>query len=142
MPGSGRHTYRKSLWLSLSNQGTAYGFTLTIWGSGALAVATYNHIAAVDAIAFVGGALFSYILALGVLNANLDPSQRKKEGSASSVFDFVDLPAVPAAIGIAYAICSSLPSQRLLGFALTGFAAAATYNLVAAAGLLIINRDQ
>ena len=54
--------YRRGLLDSVSGESNAYGFTLVIWTTGALALVEHPRPRAVDAFAFLGGALLAMTL--------------------------------------------------------------------------------
>ncbi len=54
--------YRRALLDSVAGESNAYGFTLVIWTTGALALVEHPRPRAVDAFAFLGGALLAVTL--------------------------------------------------------------------------------
>lgn len=54
--------YMRSLWFALRGQASAYGFTLVIWGTGALAIHQIGEPGPADVFAYVGGALSAAML--------------------------------------------------------------------------------
>lgn len=54
---------RQTLRSNLAAESKAYGYTLSIWGSGAILIHSYGAVAPANVLSFVGGA----VLAFGVL---------------------------------------------------------------------------
>jgi hypothetical protein len=88
--------YLRALRFAIRQQASAYGFTLVVWGTGALASSQIGPPDPLEVVAFVGGALISAVtivaIAFGVWTAlgRGDPQRR--------AYSAMHLPSVPAAI--------------------------------------------
>ena len=58
--------YRRALRIALSGETKAYGFTLVVWGTGAIMVGDHGQPAAAGAVSFIGGTLGAMALVLVV----------------------------------------------------------------------------
>ena len=103
MPNEDRGSYRKRLQALLTSQGTAYGFTLTIWSAGALARARYGPLSFLHIILFILGPLLMYALLL-VLAYRHHRSPVLLSEVRYTPFGFIDFLSVPLAISMAYLI--------------------------------------
>lgn len=130
-----RTTYKRRLMATLASQGAAYGFTLTIWGSGAIATAEYGVFTVPRALMHIGGPLLMYALLLFLLYRPGEPVVHLSEFRFPA-FGFMDFLSVPAALGAAYCIYRLVPSP-MLGSLLGTLLATLIYNLLLAMQLLI-----
>ncbi len=109
-------TFVRALRFALSRQANAYGFTLIVWGTGAIAVGRFGRPDAADAFAFVGGALTAAVLAV-LLAFGISSVLRASE-PRHRAYSAMHVPSVPAAIAGGWGIL------LLLGGAAGYFAAA------------------
>jgi hypothetical protein len=65
-PGQGRCARRVALAEVVSAAGISYGYTLTIWSSGALCIGRFGLPSPEEAFLFVGGATIAYVLLASV----------------------------------------------------------------------------
>lgn len=66
-PRENRLSFYKRLQALLGSQGTAYGFTLTIWSTGELARERYGPLSVLHIILFILGPLLMYALLLLII---------------------------------------------------------------------------
>ena len=127
--------YRTHLRTVVASSAAPYGYTLTVWTSGAVAIHARGIPTTLDALMFLGGAVagFAAVGALAhgsagrVLNAAPDARVRLWGG--------FHVPSVGAAIG-AVALVTALVEDAL-AWPLVGFAATSIYLLVIAAQFTI-----
>jgi hypothetical protein len=120
------NTYLHSLRFALSGQASAYGFTLIIWGTGALAVYQLGQPDPAEVFSYVGGALVAAVLiiavAFGVRNILREDEPRRRAYSA------MHLPSVPIAMLAGWAVTHVLVGWA--GFFMAGFVAVLLYELL------------
>jgi hypothetical protein len=118
--------YLHSLRFALSGQASAYGFTLIIWGTGALAVHQLGQPGPAEVFAYVGGALVAAVLiiagAFGIRNTIREEHPQRRAYSA------MHLPSVPIAMIAGWAVTHVLLGWA--GFFTAGFVAVLLYELV------------
>ena len=127
--------YRTHLQAAVATSAAPYGYTLTVWTSGAVAIHARGIPTTLDALMFLGGAVagfaavgaFAHGSAGRVLNAAPDARVRLWGG--------FHVPSVGAAIG-AVALVTALVENEL-AWPLVGFAATSIYLLVIAAQFTI-----
>lgn len=124
--------FKRRLRATLASQSAAYGFTLTIWGTGALGIRHYGAYATIpEILAFVLGPLTAYsVLVLTMYRPHEAPVRLPE--AQYTVVAFLDFASVPAALGIALVVYNTVP-WPLLGMPVAGFAATLVYNLLFAA---------
>jgi hypothetical protein len=131
--------YRKRLRGSVAQSAAPYGYTLTIWTSGAIAAHERGVPATVHALAFAGGAILAFMIigmfAFGrpeqVLRA---PREREVE-----IWGAFHLPAVATAIGLATLVAHTVVDAVLCWF-LVGFLSTASYLLLIALQFMLAER--
>lgn len=120
------NTYLHSLRFALSGQASAYGFTLIIWGTGALAVYQLGQPDPAEVFSYVGGALVAAVLviagAFGVRNTIREETPRRRAYSA------MHLPSVPLAMIAGWSVTHVLVGWA--GFFMAGFVAVLLYELL------------
>lgn len=118
--------YHRALRFALSHQANAYGFTLVVWSSGALAVWQLGKPDPGEVFAFLGGALvaLSLIVALvfGIRQPFEDPQPPRLPFSA------MHLASAPAAAAAGWAL--AVATSGTVGFFLASFAASGVYQLL------------
>lgn len=120
----------KRLARNLVAESKAYGYTLTIWGGGAILVAHYGTPDIVRVAAYVGGALVAMALLAAVAFGGLLAEQRQPEGERPPVASMVHIVATGGSLLVSYLVSvggqGRLPPA--LVFSLVGFLGTALYN--------------
>lgn len=120
----------KRLARNLVAESKAYGYTLTIWGGGAILVAHYGTPNIVQVAAYVGGALVAMALLAVVAFGGLLTEQRRPEGERPPAAAMVHIAATGGSLLVSYLVSvggqGRLPPA--LVFSLVGFLATALYN--------------
>ena len=115
---------------NLVDESKAYGYTLTIWGGGAILVAHYGTPDIVRVAAYVGGALVAMTLLAAVAFGGLLAEQRQPEGERPPVASMVHIVATGGSLLVSYLVSvggqGRLPPA--LVFSLVGFLGTALYN--------------
>jgi hypothetical protein len=134
-------TYRRHLRTVLSATAAPYGFTLSIWTGGALAIEQVGSFpTTVDALLFVLGAVIGFgtlsALVFGGIDDVLTPTSR----SQVRVWGGLHLPA----LGSSVLACSGLAHivREPLVWPVVGFAATAVYLAVVAAQYWVASRRE
>lgn len=127
------NSYLHSLRFALSGQASAYGFTLTIWGTGALAMHQLGQPDPAEVFAYVGGALIAAVVVImaafglrGLLRAD-EPDRR--------AYSAMHLLAVPIALLAGWSV--TLVLRGWGGYLGAGFVAVLLYELVLALEMLL-----
>jgi hypothetical protein len=118
--------YRHALRFALSRQANAYGFTLVVWGTGALAIWELGKPDPADVFAFIGGALVSISLIVGVVFGLRQPF--RVEQPPRRPFSAMHLPSVPAAVATGWGLTVAVGG--VAGFFVAAAAAVAVYQLL------------
>ncbi len=134
-PHADRGSYWKRIRALLTSQGPAYGFTLTIWATGALAMERYGPLTLLRILLFMLGPLLMYAFLLLLAYRHRHPPVFLSEVHYNPV-GFIDFLSVPLAIGVALLVFT-LIHRPLWGIPLGSFLATLTYNLLLATQLLI-----
>ena len=90
-------TFLRALRFALTRQASAYGFTLIVWGTGAIAASQLGSPDPAEVFAFVGGALAAAVLVV-LLAFGLSSVLREREPRRRA-YSAMHVPSVPAAIG-------------------------------------------
>ena len=122
------HRYRHALRVVVAAESKAYGFTLVIWGSGALTAAERGVPGATDVVAFVGGAMASIVAVIAATyrrpSAELQPVPvRQRASGAIHVFS------VGLALALAWSVAASVHA-RWLAYGASGVVACLAYQLI------------
>ena len=117
--------WRQTVGRLLSLLAGPYGYTVSIWATGAIAAARYGAPDIVDAVAFPMGAVTAFLL-MAVWSRAAVGAEIPERVSAVLLINFLPIPSI--AVG---ALCTLLPSKAL-GFGAAGFGATLTYVLSAA----------
>ncbi|HEX2923036.1 MAG TPA: hypothetical protein VHS06_07780 [Chloroflexota bacterium] len=111
-----------------------FGYTLSIWASGQLAVSRYGQPDLGDVLLFVGGAVSAYIL-MGVLASLRSTVQGVRRGTGVTVLNVIALLVTVVVAAVASAV--DFPPA---GFYLTGLLATMIYSLLLTVLILIGTR--
>ena len=128
-------SYLKRLQALLSSQGAAYGFALTVWGTGSLARDQYSPFTIDRVFLFILGPLLMYACLLVTLYR---PGQLPVvlANIRYTLFGFLDFLSVPLAVGTGFLVYS-LVHQPIIGIPLGSFLATLVYNLLLGTQLLL-----
>jgi hypothetical protein len=118
--------YLHALRFALSNQANAYGFTLVVWGTGALAIWQLGKPDPADVFAYLGGALVSISLIVGVVFGIWRPFEAPEPPRRP--FSAMHLASAPAAVAGGWAL--TLVLVGAWGFFLAAFLAVGIYQLL------------
>lgn len=120
--------YLHALRFALSNQANAYGFTLVVWGTGALAIWQLGEPDPADVFAYLGGALVSISLIVAVVFGIWHPFQTPQPPRRP--FSAMHLASAPAAAAGGWALTLVLDGAE--GFFVAAFLAVGLYQLLLA----------
>lgn len=115
--------YRRALRVVLSRQQNAYGFTLVVWGTGALTLDELGKPNALAVFAFILGALAGVSLAIALTFGLTEPFTQKEPERRP--FSAIHLLSVPAALGAGWGM--SILVHGAPGYFLAALAAAAVH---------------
>lgn len=118
--------YRHALRFALSRQANAYGFTLVVWGTGALAIWELGKPGPADVFAFIGGALVSISLIVAAVFGVRQPF--RVEQPPRRPFSAMHLPSVPAAVAAGWGLTVAVGG--VAGFFVAAAVAVAVYQLL------------
>jgi hypothetical protein len=120
--------YLHALRFALSNQANAYGFTLVVWGTGALATWQLGKPDPADVFAYLGGALVSISLIVAVVFGIWHPFETPEQPRRP--FSAMHLASAPAAAAAGWALTLLLGGYG--GFFVAAFLAVGIYQLLLA----------
>lgn len=113
---------------NLTDESKAYGYTLVIWGSGAILIDTFGFPGSVQVATYILGAVVGFgILAIAVYGSVFRRVTSVKD-EAMIVASTIHFIAALGTIGLSGVLVSTLP--ELWGYFLTGVNATVTYNLL------------
>ena len=123
--------YRRRLRGSVAQSAAPYGYTLTIWTSGAIVAHVHGVPATVHALVFAAGAILAFML-VGVLAfGRPEHLLRPPKEAAVEVWGAFHMPVVGAAVGMATLVAHGVENTVLCWF-LVGFLSTASYLLLIA----------
>ena len=120
--------YVRALRFALSRQANAYGFTLVVWGTGALATWQLGTPDPAEIFAYVGGGLVSISLIVALVFGVRQPFQGHEPRRRP--FSAMHLPSVPAAMAAGWGATLLVGGPG--GFFLSAGLAVAVYQLLLA----------
>lgn len=121
---------RRSLAANLVNEAEAYGYTLSVWGAGALLIDAYGVPALEGAMAYVFGALVGFAaLAAVAFRGFLEPPDVETADSAL-VVSMVHVVSVAGSLTAAAAVVHVVEPPGPFAFALVGLCVTVAYNLL------------
>ncbi len=116
------------LQINLTDESKAYGYTLSIWGSGASLINAFGFPAATEVMLYILGAVVGFgLLAVAVYGAMFGSVSNLKD-EEMVVASMIHLVAALGTVGMSLVIVDQLPAQP--AFFLTGVNASVTYNLL------------
>ena len=121
---------RRSLAANLANETEAYGYTLSIWGAGALLIDAYGVPALGGAMAYVLGALVGFAALAGVAFRGFLETADIEGSDSALVASTVHAVSTVGSLSATVIIVNVPGLPRLLTFALVGFAVTVAYNLL------------
>lgn len=134
---TGAISFRRSLALTVAAMDLPFGYTLTIWSSGALAVAHYGVPRVGEILAFLLGGLAAYLAATWIAVAHFGTVTPARIRRSSSLNVFSILAAIVVS-GLTGAI-----QTPLVGYFIAGFSGTAIYLLgISTFNWLLARSDQ
>lgn len=115
--------YLDSLRFAFSGQASAYGFTLVIWGTGALAISQIGTPDPVEVFCYVAGALAAAVLIVAVafgFRASLRAEEPERRAHSA-----MHLLSVPSAMAAGWSVTVALGGWA--GYLMAGFIAVLLY---------------
>jgi hypothetical protein len=122
----------KRLARNLVSESKAYGYTLAIWGGGAILVSHYGMPSVIRVALYVGGALVAMAVLAFVAFGGLLTEQRRPEGERRLAASMVHVAATGGSLLVSYltvVIGRPLVPPAVV-FALVGFLTTALYNVL------------
>ncbi|MFC6963175.1 hypothetical protein [Halocatena marina] len=124
---------RKRLGQNLIAESKAYGYTLTIWGSGVILFHHYGTPGILHILSYVGGALVAFailaFIAFDALFSDVDKEKRPRLIAMSMIHIFASFGNLLVShIVVVAAVALTIPT--LPTFLLIGFQATFTYNIL------------
>lgn len=131
--------YRTHLQAVVATSAAPYGYTLTVWTSGAVTIHSHGIPSALEALLFLAGAVTGFA-AVGAL-AHGSPTEVLNASSESRVrlWGGFHLPSVGAAIGGAALVAALVDGT--FAWPLVGFVSTGVYLLVIAAQFMIADES-
>lgn len=127
------NSYLHSLRFALSGQASAYGFTLIIWGTGALAMHQLGPPDPAEVFSYVGGALMSAVLIIaGAFGVR---SLLREEEPDRRAYSAMHLPSVPIAMLAGWSVTFVLGGWA--GYFMAGFVAVLLYEVLLALEIVL-----
>lgn len=132
--------YRESLRSAVAACGAPYGYTLSVWTSGALLISAHGLPNLAAARSFMVGSVAGYALVGAVAFGNLGDPGGDGVGRAPALWGNVHILSIGGAILVSYPASHFL--GRYLAWPATGLAATAAYLLLLAAEFAIATRSE
>ncbi len=120
--------YRKALRFAISSEAKAYGWTLTIWGSGAIITHQHGLPDIAEVFTFIGGSLTA-IAAIILLTFGSAMETWTSSGAPRYALGAIHIVSVLGSIAGAALAGASLPGG-VIAFGVVGFVASAAYQLL------------
>lgn len=127
--------YRRSLRAALGGQASAYGFTLTVWGTGAVTSARHGSPGDAAVFMFVGGALVAMAIALAIAFAG-SGSHLGSSDLGHRTFAAIRVPSVAAALACGWAMGISISDKNWAFFG-AGAVAVLVYEIALGVEVLV-----
>lgn len=123
--------YRTRLAANLASESEAYGYTLTVWGSGALLIHTYSVPGVARILSFVAGALAGFGLLAALAFEGFSAEMRVEESPSSLVVSAIHVVSTGGALAVVSLVVDVVPEQwPLATFFAVGALATVTYNVL------------
>ncbi|QLH80447.1 hypothetical protein [Halosimplex pelagicum] len=121
--------YRTRLAANLASESEAYGYTLTIWGSGALLIHAYSVPGVARILSFVAGALAGFALLAAVAFEGFSTQMTVEESPSSLVVSAVHVLSTGGALAVVSLVLDLTPDGwPLVTFFVVGALATTAYN--------------
>lgn len=127
--------YRTHLQAAVANSAAPYGYTLTVWTSGAVAINARGIPTTVEALLFLGGAVAGFAMVGAIAHGSPAEVLKSSPDARVRLWGGFHIPSVGAAIG-AVAVVTALVDS-VLAWPLVGFVATSIYLLTIAAQFTI-----
>ncbi len=123
-----RSEYLRSLRAAVGGETKSYGFTLVVWGTGALSISQHGSLTRLDVVALVGGVLGA--MAVVILVTFGGPTEPRAPLTLNrNAVGAIHLASVVGGLATAWAITSSVDSDAW-AYLTSGFAAILVYQLL------------
>jgi hypothetical protein len=116
---------RDQLKSSVAASSGPYGYTITIWSSGAVAMGELGSPKVGGALLLVAGAVLAFMLVEALAYGSLKVQPSSGEPTTIAVWGNAHLPSAGGAVLAVWLLLKAIDTK--IGFAVTGFAATATY---------------
>jgi hypothetical protein len=119
---------RDQLKSSVAASSAPYGYTLTIWGSGAVAMGELGSPRIGGTLLFIAGAVLAFVLIEGLAYGSLSIQPSTGEPTTIAVWGDAHLLSAGGAVFVVWLLVRAIDGKA--GWAVAGFAATAVYLLV------------
>jgi hypothetical protein len=141
-PVVGAMDWEQRLTGNLTTESEAYGYTLTIWGAGAILLNQYSTPTIAQIFLYIGGGLLGFgalaLLAFDELFARKQPDGSQQLLVASTIHVIATGGNLVVAYLLVLALRSYTALPEMAGFLLVGFQATVTYNLLLLGEVLLV----
>ncbi|RBI64544.1 hypothetical protein DMJ13_08720 [halophilic archaeon] len=120
--------YRQQLAENLLSETSAYGYTLSIWGGGALLLSRFGTPTPPEVFYYVAGAVAAFGVLAAVAFGQL--TVRPDDDRSTTVNSFVHIAATLGNLAVSYLLTVAPVVVEDATFALVGFQATLVYNLL------------
>ena len=123
---------REQLARNLTNESEAYGYTLTIWGSGSILINQYGTPTIDQIFLYIGGALVGFAALAAIAFPHLFTAQETGQSRQLIIASTVHIVATFGSLGLAYLVTRTVITSTIhpwVGFSFIGFQLTFTYNL-------------
>jgi hypothetical protein len=121
---------RSELANNLANESEAYGYTLSVWGAGALLIDAYGVPSILGITAYLGGALAGFATLVAVAFGGVLDTTRVETSNSPLVVSTVHVVSTGGSLAVASGVIRFSLVPPLLTFLLVGFSVTVTYNLL------------
>lgn len=118
---------------NLTAESEAYGYTLSIWGGGAILINQYGTPNVTQVFLYVSGALAAFMVLAVIAFRHLFANHETTVNRQLIIASMIHLVATLGSLGLTYLIAKTTFTSVLtenMGFFLTGFQLTLTYNLL------------
>lgn len=121
---------RSELANNLANESEAYGYTLSIWGAGALLIDTYGVPGLFGVAAYLGGAVAGFAVLVAIAFGGVLDTTRVETSDSPLVVSTVHVASTGGSLAIAVGVIHVSLIPPLWTFLFVGFFVTVTYNLL------------
>ncbi len=129
---------RRRLAANLAREAEAYGYTLSIWGGGALLIDAYGIPGLAGVVAYLVGALAGFAALATVAFRGFFESATVETSESVVVASMVHVVSTAGSLAAAFAVSHLLRPPALLAFVLAGVLVTVAYNLLLLVEELIV----